>query len=497
MSRRMTWVGSGCLAALLFSVALSGCSELKSPAPGSAAESIDTRRDDSATRPASTPASTPVDRPATPSTPLTMASAPIAVPVNEACDRVLQATRTFELIRCDEHPTVRVDGHQGYRIVLRYSEKAAAALRAQERRAAGEQPQGGTGIVSNIGAISPRFQWHLDLVLFPEGKVVPGDIASRIPWEDLEQSSYTKSVYMGSGSGHHWYARTSVPLQDSLRTELGLSGGDDSIEIVIEGLRKQAFPRLTEYDCADILRRAGADAVPRIVAGVRDNPDGHNARLVYVLRFVEGDESTRALLAFYGSDDSRLVDAAESALVASFRQQAKEAYLDMLRRQRSVTWIAPACADNRWQDAVPLLAMICGSPRSLVDFRSAYWAKRELEGRPLPKDLSDVERAITDWAWQSDTSDETTLQKATETLLDATDVDAAAVAGIALAVFVNKVPLERSERVNRIGRKILESLPADAVEPVVRALPWSITDEQTREHCIEKLGEAWGPRRPQ
>jgi len=142
-------------------------------------------------------------------------------------------------VHCDRTPTVRIDGVAGYRVVLQWD-----------------------------GAPPYYAQDPIELVLFPDHSEVKGALKARI-WPDARTEGGRLPVYMGVGHGYHWFGYTTAMLQDNLRERMGLTGGEDRLQLLMDGgeiylmhrLGEQAIPLLRSIVTGKAENRVLAEAI--------------------------------------------------------------------------------------------------------------------------------------------------------------------------------------------------------------------------------------------
>jgi hypothetical protein len=91
---------------------------------------------------------------------------------------VARALPGWEIIQCDRQPTVSVDSHKGYRLLLRKSHKEY--LDPPQRPLPPDHPT-----MKKLKFVIKHS--HVDLVLFQSDKDLPADIKENISWDDVEQ----------------------------------------------------------------------------------------------------------------------------------------------------------------------------------------------------------------------------------------------------------------------------------------------------------------------
>lgn len=177
---------------------------------------------------------------------------------------------------CDRNPSVEVDGHKGYRI---------------------------------------RYSSGFELVLFPSEIQVGDDFKKRI-WNREQENRTTnltgaegdrRSVFdLGTGHGFRWFALSNTLIQDNLRDCMGLVGGDDRLQSMIDA------------DAVFLTTRIGPRAVPYLESIVTGdwNPSLF-AEAVMALERIPGSNSDEIIRAAFALENENAFRNAESVISAS------------------------------------------------------------------------------------------------------------------------------------------------------------------------------------
>jgi len=112
----------------------------------------------------------------------------------------------YKLRHCDVTPSAKVRGYEGYRI---------------------------------------RIKSRIEVVLFPADIEVDDEFKYRI-WPRGSEERDTVVADLGVGQGYHWFACATVLQQDNFRQDLGLTGGDDRLQLMIDANAFYLMPRLGE-----------------------------------------------------------------------------------------------------------------------------------------------------------------------------------------------------------------------------------------------------------
>ncbi|MEM7476810.1 MAG: hypothetical protein AAF483_17640 [Planctomycetota bacterium] len=203
-------------------------------------------------------------------------------------------------------------------------------------------------------------QEQMEFVLIPklEGQEVPhAGWKVRIPWSNIKSTWHQRPVYMGEKWGYAWFCNTTLYDQEFVRKALEIQGGEDRIQLLVDGLAMRDSGGMTSNSCDFILREYGDTIIPYIRRKVEEHRD--SPRLGHIIRSLAGTRSEAAtsyLLELYADENPELRSAAEYPLIHKpYRESAKSAYLDMLRRASSIAYAGEACVEFNWTEAKPIL----------------------------------------------------------------------------------------------------------------------------------------------
>jgi hypothetical protein len=334
--------------------------------------------------------------------------------------------------------------------------------------------------------VEPKFVMrysHVEVVAFPLMESRPPRFKDEIPWENLDQRYAIGTFYMGEGRGWMWYARGSVIFQDQLRTALKLEGGEDRLKLLADALFVDDQRLWTKTSAQNLLVREGDAAVPYLEAGVKAHRGQELWCPIQTLGAIYTDRSTELLRKLYASDDTR--EYAGYALMNSRLQRpaAKSEFLDMLRRGKYVVEVCEACAKFQWkEEAAPLLDAIFPHIDTWWDYNTAFMAKRQLDGRPIPTELLNAERDL----FMSGAPDASrdALAKAKETLIKSADPEAAAVLALNLVLFNAKGP---HPAIEAAGLEVLHGLPPAVTRRLLTTLAENLKAGENKARIAEIL----------
>lgn len=383
----------------------------------------------------------------------------------------------WKIIQCVQSPTVQLGAYKAYRLVLQKSRKEYLDL-----------PQQGPSNPADYDKYKFVLRyWHIDLVVFPENlKELPSQIKDKISWLKLEQEQFVKPVYMGKGLGFEWFVNMTLYDQEYLRDKLGLEGGDDRLQLLVDGLFVEDKGSWTRNSVEQLVAKGGDKALPYIQKAVEQHINDNPGQAVRPLAYMYSEQSTLLLKSFYALPQTQ--DAAAYALINQpYRESAKKEYLDMLSRQKYVQYVAEACVKFQWKEAVPILEGVCANPPLWPTFRDAYLAKRSLEGHPVSDNVAEAKKNLEKSVWSPGKIDPETLQKAKQTMLQSQDVDIVAVLAIDMALFGTKANHSDIAKLNEVGWEILRKLPVQTTRKMVKSAINSCEKENYQKRDRQKL----------
>jgi len=305
------------------------------------------------------------------------------VPIKEIADRLEKSIDDWQLLAVDNEPTVTVAGHQGFRVVLRRTWKEYINITQQAAPAVPDPDDGKFKLKTD--------DW--EIVLVPdEAKLLPVALKSQIKWKDRKSPYHTRDVCMGTGHGYVWFTHATIFDQEHVRETLQRKGGDDRIQLAIDGVLVKDTNMQTSEIYRPMPAKFGDRAIPYIKRAVEQwlaKPRETGLwELVSTLGFIPTSRSTATLLQLFDFPNAEVRSCAETGLCHKpYRKAAKRAYLDMVRRNSRVRQAADACVEFEWTEAIPLLRDVIARPRDLQDHRAVILACRSLEGNPIAQEL--------------------------------------------------------------------------------------------------------------
>jgi len=390
-------------------------------------------------------------------------------------EAVIEAFPQWETVRCDRSPSVQIGSARGYRLLLRQGRREYTGQPMQQKASPAAEGEIDENDFRTVYS-------HIDVVVFPLNEKLPEKATQAIAWEDVEQEWYVRGVDLGSGHGYRWFTRTTLFWQEDLRTKLGLIGGDDRLQLLIDGLLTKDRGDCTANSLVTAAAKVGDPLIPHIEAALQKITEEDHWRLVQPLGRIDTPRATELLTRLYRDEKTR--HAASYALISGPpRESAKELYFDLLRRRQYIYQVAEACVAFDWKDSIGLMQAICDRPTSW-EFRSAFRAKRMLEGRPVPEELDEAENVLRSAGPRADPAQ---IEAARRTLLSAPDKEAAAIVAAHLTDFLAKANHDEIEAVRRLGRELLEELPGEVTIPLMKRLAANFEYEWQRERLQQTL----------
>jgi|GEM_PF-3256949 beta-lactamase regulating signal transducer with metallopeptidase domain len=391
-------------------------------------------------------------------------------PIKEIADRLEKSIADWQLLAVDDEPGVTVAGHRGFRVVLRRTWKEYINPPQQAAPSASADPA------------APEFKlktddWEFVLVLDGANEV-PVALKSQIEWMDRKSPYHTRDVCLGTGHGYVWFTRGTIFDQEHVRESLKLKGGDDRIQLVVDGVLVKDTNMQTAEICMQMPARFGDRAIPYIKRAVEKwlaKPRETGLwRLVTTLGYIPTSHSTATLLQLFDFPNAEVRSCAETGLCREpYRKAAKRAYLDMLRRNSRVRPVANACVEFGWTEAIPLLRNVIARPRDLQDLRTVLVACRTLERDPIAQELHEAEAALQWTRPNPDADQKRKTESARRLLIQSNDTEAANVAALWISIARGKRSSSEPP-FNAVGIEILKSRPRESTLAFLKALAHSI-----------------------
>lgn len=398
-------------------------------------------------------------------------------PIKEVAEKLKATSKHWTLQEQDEQPSVAVEGYRGFRVVLRRTWKEFPIEQVQ--RAQVGKPEG------------PFELRHEDweFVLIPvRPKEAPATLKEKIPWRKSTSPYHTRDLCLGQGFGYVWFTRGTLFGQEFVRDTLKLEGGDDRIQLAMDGLQVQDEGTNTANSCVYVPAKFGDRALPYVERAIEEATAGEELwRVVGCLGHIQTDRSTELLLKLFESKNNELRRAAQYGLIQKpYRKAAKRAYLDMLKRQSSLESAARACVEFEWKEAVPILREVIAGPEHLISLQHAIPACRTLEGRPIAQELLDAKQTLHSlFQRDRDAALERKIAAARRLLIESGDAEGANLAALLLATMKSK---GGAVEVNKAGLEILKSRPRQTTVAFLKPIIATLEGNEQRE--VEALLDA-------
>ncbi len=370
----------------------------------------------------------------------------------------------WKLLNVDTRPAALADEYRGYRLFLRRTWKHYT-----------DTPQ-----QAQVGPIGPFELRHEDweLVLVPvDGGKAPAALKSQIRWQRSNSPYHTREVCLGEGHGYVWFTRATIDRQEYLRRQLKLEGGDERIELIIDGLSVEDTGSNTSNSCRPLLAHFGDGALPYLEKTIARTSGDQRLRVVGSLAYIRTPQATALLKKLANSEDQHLRNSAYYALIhLPIRQSARQTYIAMLGNHRYVHQVCEACVELDWQEALPVLRDLIRQPRNFREFEVATRTRRALEGSPVPEALLQAEQTLRKLMRPDlDPKARQQIADARALLINSKDAEAANLAALSLALFVTK---GNNAPVNAAGLEILLSRPRRSTLDFLTALSSGIDEDQ-------------------
>ncbi|MFT7639822.1 MAG: beta-lactamase regulating signal transducer with metallopeptidase domain, partial [Pirellulaceae bacterium] len=387
-------------------------------------------------------------------------------PIKEVALLMGKSIEDWKTFKVGDQPSVAAGDQLGFRVVLRRTWKAYDFI-PQQRAPQKEEP---------------KFELKTDdweFVLVPiQQKKSPANLKSKIDWMKRNCLSHTRDICLGEGYGYVWFTHGTIFDQEMMREALKLDGGDDRIQLVVDGLFVNEEGMRTAEACLKLPAKFGDRAIPYIQRAVEECLAGAHQnglwRVVRTLAFIPTERSTKTLLQLFDFGQDELRSTAEAALcLKPYRQEAKRAYLDMLRRNSRVGQAANVCVEFQWREAAPLLRKALAASHDLYEMRDVLFACRTLEGKPIAANLFAAARTLRYARPANDPKIQEEYDSALRLLIESDDTEAADFIALMTAIPTGKRS-STAPRFNASGVEILKSRPRHTTLAFLRSMATSI-----------------------
>jgi hypothetical protein len=377
----------------------------------------------------------------------------------------------WKVSHVDQQPSVNVAGFRGYRITVRKGWPVYDTSNAQQK-AEPLVPDPAKTLIDD---------WEFVLVPIGANKP-PVELKSQIKWQPSKCPYHTQDICLGAGRGYMWYTRGTLWHQDAVRRHFQLTGGDDPLQVLVDGLLVQDQGNMTANSVPYLIARAGDKALPYIEDAIKraDAP----SQVVACLTPIHTRKSTELLLRLFHSGQQQLRHPAMYSLIHEpYRKAAKDAYFEILRERRYISRIHQACLRFGWHDALPIFREIADQPNNIQEYQQAVHARRELAGNPISKELLAAERTMRSiMRTERNAELDRQIAAARRLLIDSDDNEAANLAALMLAVYITK---GGADPVQAAGSEILLARPRATTIAFLKSLAERVKAEQRPQ--IEKL----------
>ena len=312
------------------------------------------------------------------------------------------------------------------------------------------------------------------------------DLKAALPPNPLAHEDYQEPAFLGNGRGYAWYMVARISTWVYVQERLRLSDGDDPLAAAARGMTVIDKKMRTRDSCIYILASAGARALPYAEKAVAERQPWRG-EIVGAFRICTDPQVSAWLVELAGSADADVAKAAKYALISTPRREAAALYLRWLEEalghkdsydSYNRCQLVKACMVAPAPGLDAMLRRAAQSPCGLRDYLEAFYALREVAGPPIPKELAEARREIDrqeenaardtyernpqgNWTARhvGDPYDQKKVDAAVTAILASPDRDAAAVLGLELAMYNDKVSNDLILNMRRAGLAILRGLP--------------------------------------
>ena len=368
----------------------------------------------------------------------------------------IESLPDWRVAHADKQPSVNINNFRGYRITVRKGWPVYDESNLQQRAELAVREPTKT-IIDD---------W--EFVLVPTGaKTPPVGLKSQIKWQNSKCPYHTQDICLGEGHGYMWYTRGMLLNQHAVRRHFRLTGGDDPLQVLVDGLLVEDPGTMTANSVPYLIAPSGDKALPYIEDAIKRADDPSKA--IACLTPIHTEKSTELLLRLFHSGQQKLRHPAMYALIHEpFREPAKDAYFEILQERRYLPRMHRACVQFGWQDALPIFREIADKPHSVQEYRYAVHARRELEGNPISKELLDAEDTMRSTIRRDRNAElDKQIAAARRLLIESDDTEAANLTALMLTVFTTKGD---GDPVRAAGIEILHARPQATTTAFLKSL---------------------------
>jgi hypothetical protein len=315
-------------------------------------------------------------------------------------------------------------------------------------------------------------RWDDHIQLWSIADVLPkGTIPqSCLTAADVPNRWHREWFFLGRAGDMAWYGYMTIYDFVSLEQKLGLQG-DDIVAALIRGLVIEDLGHATMNSCDVLLAQAGPKALDAIDKAIAQRLP-QRAQAVRAMAGSADPQVTRWLMTQWLAPDGEAGQAAKLALLAQPREPAKDLYVQWLAEgagKRQVPYELQDCRRLKLAAAKDSVAKVLAAPASASDYRNAFEFSRELAGQPpMPPAIAAAERDVISLGAADDhAGNRQKIDQAVQVILGAGDPQAAAAAGLSLALFHIK---GSTQEVRHAGVQVLATLPDGAGFRLVKLL---------------------------
>ena len=335
-----------------------------------------------------------------------------------------------------------------------------------------------------------------------------------LDWESNPNDLEQYEMYLGTGRGCHWYAKTDIGRLNFLKETLKLAGGEDMMRKMADALNEEDFQLYSSRVAVEYFRGRGDAAVPYILRAVAEweeehgkNPSAAPLPHLFALKLAGGQKALAALMKFAYSKKRKVAEAAIGRLLTEPCDAPDRFYLTVMRIPMfTEDALHIFRRKKKGKEILPELRKLASRPRSFQQYSLVAAALREFgEGKTSIPEYDSANHIMFRVMRKGDTPDtpifvtfdDTTLisesameaaerrriAEFTRQLLTSRDREAAIIAALSLATYTppsRKISEAYMKRVRKIGCELLQKMPADVRQRVFQMLDKSLTDTRDR-----------------
>ena len=227
---------------------------------------------------------------------------------------------------------------------------------------------------------------------------------------------------------------------------------------------------MTRNSATHLLANHGDEAIPYLQEIIKEGDYNSQQTAFRVFGYIRTDRVTELLREYYALKKTREL-AAYALIHQPYRPDAKDEYIDMLKRRIRIFRALDACVEFNSTEALTNIEKLCNKPGNWRVFFHAYLAKRTLQGNPVSEEMTEAYIVL------KGPSEPDEIEQAKAVILADSDKEAATVMALNLIFLRGKIPRERLEYFVKTGFEILSALPEGTTKPLIEHLLDSLDEE--------------------